>query len=188
MCALAKQGRECSKQRVAECRDLLQLEDVPAQLLCQIIEPLNVVPPSIMCAAYRRKALSHEMGLFKWDSRMHSREYIVRDGGFVIECREGAADTPCWPGPGIARACRVVDTDRDTGVRQWEFIVEKWCDNLQLGFIDPSQCTRKRRADRDLGSVGWALTDDGLKSPLCNVRIARTRSMPATRSSKPTQG
>ncbi|KAI5068862.1 hypothetical protein GOP47_0017207 [Adiantum capillus-veneris] len=142
---------------LAEClkRAPIDFDKIHSHMLCRFIEPLDIVPPSILLAAYRCKAL-HGPGL-RWDELAHGTQYKLDE--YYCDVISSNSSTL----KGFARCSTSVYPAVDSFF-DWEIKLWSPCSVLRIGFcvckptFKVSECSSNVLGDRE---NSWALDADG---------------------------
>ncbi|MCO5594045.1 hypothetical protein L7F22_048065 [Adiantum nelumboides] len=137
---------------LGECLKMASIDfnEMPSHILCRFIEPLNVVPPSTLLAAYRFQALCRPA--LCWDHLAHGTQYKVDLSPNIISCSslklKGFARCSTLLYPAVNAFCN------------WEIKIQKRC----RGFcackptFRVSECSLHVLGDDDMS---WALDAKG---------------------------
>ncbi|MCO5607387.1 hypothetical protein L7F22_061583 [Adiantum nelumboides] len=141
---------------LGEClkRASIDFNEMPSHILCRFIEPLNVVPPSTLLAAYRFHALCRPA--LCWDHLAHGTQYKVDDAPDLISCSSSKLK-------GFAR-CSTFLYPAVNAFFDWEIKIWKACSELRIGFcvckptFRVSECNSHVLGDDDMS---WSLDANG---------------------------
>jgi hypothetical protein len=131
---------------------------IRAQILADIIEPLEIIPTEIISSAYRHKALSNNSDsnefrgippTFVWDkSVICESNLIIKDNGKVVEASMGCS----------LKSVRAKMMFEYKGIFEWDIIIEKLCEYAWVGVCALENFNYGRGgAQRN----GWVLASDG---------------------------
>ncbi|MCO5604740.1 hypothetical protein L7F22_058910 [Adiantum nelumboides] len=132
----------------------IDFNEMPSHILCRFIEPLNVVPPSALLAAYRFQALCRPA--LCWDHLAHGTQYKVDLSPNIISCSSLKLK-------GFAR-CSTLLYPAVNAFFDWEIKIRKQCRELRIGFcvckptFRVSECSLHVLGDDGLS---WALDANG---------------------------
>lgn len=134
----------------------LDLFRIHPEILARLVQPLDIIPPSYLAHVFRFQAMySKDMLLLRWKEGAHGPRYVIHEEGCTIE------STCIGKSFGFARA--EMSVTRTMGLYEWDFVVERTCPHLGLGFIAAEALPRVEYEGSWLGYkyYGWVLCCTG---------------------------
>lgn len=126
------------------------------RMVAEFIEPLGIIEPSHLLQIYRFHAtFAKDLYLLRWSSGICPPHFSLHEEGSVVECSNEA------------KTCSFVTTGapltRTAGVYEWDFVIERLCHFMGVGFCSANALKECEAFRSWLGykSYGWILCCTG---------------------------
>jgi hypothetical protein len=152
------------RQKVAkELESLVKFIDfrrIKAQILADVIEPLEIIPINIILGVYRHLALLNKLNLgntrgkpqviYTFDETACGSKLTVEDNGKVVQASNG-----CDRHQSV-KSKMVIE---NKGIYEWDVIIEKHCGTVWVGVCAAENFNYEKFAGHQ--STGWVLGSNG---------------------------
>jgi hypothetical protein len=128
-----------SQKVTEELKHLVKFIDfnqIKGKILTDIIEPLEIISPTIILDAYRQKARSHNTNLngirgvhinefnYAWDESLCDSNLIIEENGKVVSAQNDCNLQTC------VKAKLALENQ---GIFEWDVVIEKLCEYAWIG-------------------------------------------------------
>ncbi|EXX55261.1 uncharacterized protein OCT59_000974 [Rhizophagus irregularis] len=153
-------------QKIAEeLKTLIKFMDfrrIKAQIIANIIEPLEIIPAEIILSVYRNIALlnnshlSNTRGIsinesdYVWDKSASGSKLIIEDNGIIVRSLINK---------GLHHSVRGKKVLENNGIFEWDVIIEKDCKGVWVGVCSSVNFDYENPAGRQF--TGWVLGSNG---------------------------
>ncbi|GBB93283.1 hypothetical protein RclHR1_21410003 [Rhizophagus clarus] len=141
----------------------IDFNQISGKILCDIIEPLEIISSTILLDAYRQKARSHMTDLngirgvhicesdYTWDESSCDSKLIIEENGKIVSTRDDCDLQTC---------VKANLTLENQGIFEWDIIIKRLCEYAWIGVCAAENFNYVAFAG--FQSTGWVLGSNGL--------------------------